>query len=140
MVAISRFHPEVRVVMSHVVVGRSTFRDRMCADLGCTPGAFASEVFRRTAKRPARLCRSVVRRRSQEWFATDWSLIEKVGDATTTEHVWSALDDYWSDQANCTPVRRFLGLRISTRKLNWLASRYVPSGAARRGAATFWNR
>ena len=103
----------------------TALRVLFCMATGIRPQDFERVVFRRCASRHVRLLAHVPGT-SAALFHRDRELIARAGEAVALTQVRAAIDDYWSDGANYTWVRRAARLRISTLQLRRLASEFLP--------------
>lgn len=129
MVAAREFiRPTIISLPLRVVDKGATLRERFCADIGCAPAEFEGEIFRRCLRRRARILAWCFGGLGSKVFAPDLELIHRAGESVSIEEVRRALDDHWGNPANDHWLRRKLGARVSSQRLRWIASHYVPLG------------
>ena len=107
-----------------------TFSARFCDDYNCRPDEFVATVLRLCMAR--RALPILLSMPNSRFFDADRQLIQTVEQAIAMEEVRDAIDDYWSDPASNTWLRRVVGLRLSTSRLRRVASEYLPFAKPRR--------
>lgn len=94
------------------------FRAAYCAHYRCRDEKFERKVFRRALPFHAKLLSLFLGGATHPRSQQDLELIRSLGEAGSLDEFNQALDEVWSlHQLDRDPARRYLGLRISTKRL-----------------------
>ena len=102
-----------------------TFREIFCERHECDATGFKEALFRTCLPRRARILAFALGGFNGRFFAPDRDLISHVGEATTIASIREEIRDFFMHSANARWLRRALGVRISTRRIQSVARRYL---------------
>lgn len=98
-------------------VSKRSFREAVCGQFGCSPGAYAETVFRRCLYRHAVLPAWIIRRFIPDFFHLDFELIRIVATFTHTDEVWGEIRLHRAEHPPIGFLRRNLRMRVSFQRL-----------------------
>ncbi len=100
-----------------------TFAELYCARTGCSPHQFQQRIFWRTLHWYALPLAPLIL--ISDYFASDYDLIDACSRATRMKEIYQELHERRTYPRHSNWLRRHTRLRISTRRLDRLAARYL---------------
>ena len=107
----------------------NSVQSRYCEEKGCDEGAFHKRVFWECLHRRALILVPFFGGWKSDYFAADRALIAEVARATRMSQVAEDIAAFGLEPDNTRWLRRIARVRISGRRVQRLARRYLPSAA-----------